>query len=70
MTDRRAAQYTVQEAEFEDLIDFVSAKDLVLLPAAMFKPNPHSESTEDIAGVLFSYNVNFETIEQDYGFRP
>jgi len=41
----------------------VSAKDLVLLPAAVFKPNPRSESTENIAGVLSSHSENFETIQ-------
>ena len=59
LIDRRAAQRADEEAEFEDLVDFVncldeceklplvsvSAKDLVLLPAAVFKPNPRSEST-------------------------
>ena len=58
LIDRQAVQYAV-EVKFEDLIDFldkceklplvsVSAKDLVLLPVAAFKPRPCSESTEDI----------------------
>ena len=77
LIDRRAAQRAVEEVEFEDLIDFVdcldeceklplvsvSAKDLVLLPAAAFKPRPRSESTEDIAGVLSSHRESFETIQ-------
>ena len=65
--DRRPAQRAVEDAEFEDLVDFVncldeceqlpsvtvSAKDLVLLPVAVVKQVPCSEhSAEDIAGVL------------------
>ena len=34
-----------------------------MLPAAAFKPNPRSESTENIAGVLSSHSENFETIQ-------
>ena len=77
LIDRHTAQGAVEEAEFEDLIDFVncldkceklplfsvSAKNLILLPAAAFKPNPCSESTEDILRVLSSHSENFETIQ-------
>ena len=70
LIDRRVAQRAVENAEFEDLVDFVdcldeceqlpsvsvSAKDLVLLPAAVVKPTPRSErSVEDIAGVLSTH---------------
>ena len=70
LIDRRVAQRAVENAEFEDLVDFVdcldeceqlpsvsvSAKDLVLLPAAVAKPTPRSErSVEDIAGVLSTH---------------
>ena len=68
--DRHLAQRAVEDAEFEDLVDFVncldeceqlpsvtvSAKDLVLLPAAVVKEVPCSEhSAEDIAGVLSTH---------------
>ena len=69
LIDRGTAQCAAEEVKFEDLIDFVdcldecvklalvsvSAKDLVLLLAVVFKPRPLSESTEDIAGVLSSH---------------
>ena len=77
LIDRRAAQRAVEEVEFEDLIDFVncldeceklplvsvSAKDLILLPAAAFKQDPRSESTENITEVLSSHSENYETIQ-------
>ena len=65
-----------EDAEFEDLVDFVdcldeceqlpsvSAKDLVLLPAAVVKPTPRSErSVEDIAGVLSTHCESIEVIQ-------
>ena len=70
LIDRRPAQRAVEDAEFEDLVDFVNcldeceqlpsvsvpAKDLVLLPAAVVKQVPHSEcSAEDIDGVLSTH---------------
>ena len=63
LIDRHPAQRAVEDAEFEDLVDFVncldeceqlpsvsvSAKDLVLLPAAVVKQAPRSErSAEDL----------------------
>ena len=42
----------------------VSAKDLVLLPAAVVKPTPRSErSVEDIAGVLSTHCESIEVIQ-------
>ena len=70
LIDRRPAQRAVEDAEFEDLVDFVncldeceqlpsvsvSAKDLVLLPAAVVKQVPRCErSAEDIVGVLSTH---------------
>ena len=78
LIDRCAAQRAVEDAKFEDLVDFVdcldeceqlpsvsvSAKDLVLLPAAVAKPTPRSErSVEDIAGVLSTHCESIEVIQ-------
>ena len=78
LIDCRAAQRAVEVAGFEDLVDFVdcldeceqlpsvsvSAKDLVLLLAAVVKPTPHSEhSVEDIAGVLSTHCESIEVIQ-------
>ena len=78
LIDRRAAQRAVEDAEFEDLVDFVdcldeceqlpsvsvSAKDLVLLPVGVVKPTPRSErSVEDIAGVLSTHCESIEVIQ-------
>ena len=77
LVDRRAAQRAVEEAEFEDLLDFVncldeseelplvsvSAKDLVLLPVEVVKPRSHFEPDEFIAGALSTQCESIEAIQ-------
>ena len=78
LIDCSAAQCAVEDAKFEDLVDFVdcldeceqlpsvsvSAKDLVLLLAAVVKPTSRSErSVEDIAGVLSTHCESIEVIQ-------
>ena len=78
LIDRRTAQSAVENDEFEDQVDFVdcldeceqlpsvsvSARDLVLLPAAVVKTTPSSEcSVEDIAGVLSNHCESIEVIQ-------
>ena len=84
LIDRRVAQRAVENAEFEDLVDFVdcldeceqlpsvsvSAKDLVLLPVGVVKPTPRSErSVEDIAGVLSTHCESIEVIQNKINCR-
>ena len=67
LIDQHSAQHAVEDAEFEDLVDFVNcldeceklllvsvfAKDLDLLLVAAVKQVPHSKHPgEDITGVL------------------
>ena len=83
LIDRCAAQRAVEDAKFEDLVDFVdcldeceqlpsvsvSAKDLVLLPVGVVKPTPRSErSVEDIAGVLSTHCESIEVIQNKINY--
>ena len=60
-----SASIFAPEEECEQLPSVsVSAKDLVLLPAAVVKPTPRSErSVEDIAGVLSTHCESIEVIQ-------